>query len=380
MERFAWRMWQGEAGWPGKLARLALLPLEGAWRLATRARNRRYDRTGGVRVEGLDVISVGNLAVGGTGKTPVSAWVVEALDGFSGEPALLLRGYGDDEVRLHRHWSPAVPVMVGADRVAAARRAREAGAAIAVLDDGFQHRRLARSLDVVLLAAGDPVPGAVLPRGPYREPFGALRRADVMVVTRRTEPAEAARAVAEDLRAAGYLTSGAITAGVRLVATDVVPLGAYGSASAGRSTSAEGPTSADGSAPPPPEAASSPAPRVPADDANDEAAPDRALVATAIARSDAFFRDVEALTGATCQLLAFSDHHDFTVADARSIREEAGERPVYVTEKDAIKLAEHATLLGDVRVVRQGLSWDWGEAEVRRRLEALVHRATERTP
>lgn len=374
VERFAWRMWQGEAGWPGKLARLALLPLEGAWRLATRARNRRYDRTGGVRVQGLDVISVGNLAVGGTGKTPVSAWVVEALDGFGGEPALLLRGYGDDEVRLHRHWSPDVPVMVGADRVAAARRAREAGAAIAVLDDGFQHRRLARSLDVVLVAAGDPVPGAVLPRGPYREPFRALRRADVVVVTRRTEPAETARAVAEDLRAAGYLTSGATTSGVHLAAIDVVPLGAY------RAASADGPTPTADSAQPRRGAASGPAPRVPADDALDEAAPDRALVATAIARPEAFLRDVEALTGAICQLLAFSDHHDFTVADARSIRDEAGERPVYVTEKDAIKLVEHATLLGDVRVVRQGLSWDWGEAEVRSRLEALVHRTTERTP
>lgn len=355
MEGFAWRMWQGEAGWPGALARLALLPLEGAWRLATGARNRRYDRTGGVHVEGLEVISVGNLAVGGTGKTPVSAWVVEALDGFGGEPALLLRGYGDDEVRLHRHWSPAVPVMVGADRVAAARRARDAGAVIAVLDDGFQHRRLARSLDVVLLAAGDPVPGAVLPRGPYREPFGALRRADVVVVTRRTETAEAARRVAEDLRAAGHLTSGATTAGAHLAATDVVPLGAYRAASDGPARSR-------------------------ADHDVDGADPGRALVVTAIARPEAFLRDVEALTGAACQLLAFSDHHDFTVADARSIREEAGERPVYVTEKDAVKLAEHATLLGDVRVVRQGLSWDWGEAEVRRRLEALVHRATERTP
>lgn len=350
LERFAWRMWGGHAGWPGALARFALLPLEGAWRLATRARNRRYDRTEGERVEGLDVVSVGNLAVGGTGKTPVSAWIVEVLDVLGAEPALLLRGYGQDEVRLHRHWSPEVPVMTGADRVAAARRAREAGADSAVLDDGFQHRRLARSLDVVLLATGDPVPGAVLPRGPYREPFGALRRADVVVVTRRTESEETARRVAEGLRADGHLLEGTTTAGVHLAATDVVPLTAYRSAAP-----------------------------VPGDDGIQEEAPGGALVATAIARPEAFLRDVETLIGASCELLAFSDHHDFTVGDARGIRERAGDRPVYVTEKDAMKLVQHAAVFHDVRVVRQGLAWDWGEAEVRSRLEALFDGTREST-
>lgn len=380
MERFAWRMWGGEGGWPGALARFALLPLEGAWRLATRARNRRYDRTEGVRVEGLDVVSVGNLAVGGTGKTPVSAWIVEVLDAFGAAPALLLRGYGQDEVRLHRHWSPDVPVMTGPDRVAAARRAREAGADSAVLDDGFQHRRLARSLDVVLLAAGDPVPGAVLPRGPYREPFGALRRADVVVVTRRTESEGTARRVAEGLRAEGHVLEGATTAGVHLAATDVVPLAAYHSATTTGPTPAHHFTPADHSGPTGGGTPSDPAGPVAGDDGIQEAAPGGALVATAIARPEAFLRDVETLTGATCELLAFSDHHDFTVDDVRGIRERAGDRPVYVTEKDAMKLVQHTALLEDVRVVRQGLAWDWGEAEVRRRLEALFDGARESSP
>lgn len=370
MERFAWRMWRGEAGWVGALAGFALLPLEGVWRLATRARNRRYDRAGGVHVEGLDVVSVGNLAVGGTGKTPVSAWVVDTLGALGAEATLLLRGYGEDEVRLHRHWSPDVPVMIGVDRVAAARRARAAGAAMAVLDDGFQHRRLARSLDVVLLAAGDPIPGAVLPRGPYREPWGALRRADVVMVTRRSEPPETARRVVERLRADGYLLEGATTAGVHLVPTDVVPLAAYRPLDTGAPQSGRRP-SAPGRENPPARASR---------DAVQEAAPGGALVVTGIARPEAFLRDVEALTGGTCELLAFSDHHDFTAGDAREIGERAGGRPVYVTEKDAMKLAGHARLPSDVRVVRQGLAWDWGEAEVRSRLDALFRGATERTP
>ncbi|MDX1645734.1 MAG: tetraacyldisaccharide 4'-kinase [Longimicrobiales bacterium] len=368
LERFAWRMWRGEAGWSGSIVRFLLLPLEGVWRLATRARNRRHDRRKGSSVEGLTVVSVGNLAVGGTGKTPVSAWVVEVLREAGARPALLLRGYGDDEVRLHRRWSPRVPVEVGPDRLAGARRLRDEGVDVVVLDDGFQHRRLARALDIVLLAVGDRVPGAVLPRGPYREPLEALRRAHVVVVTRRQESPRQVDALLDRLRRADVLSDATTLGSVRLASRDVTPLSTFaGGGSGGGPDDPSGGSLSTGST-----GGTATRPSAPAGAAS-------VLAVAAVARPEAFREDVSALTGRECQLMAFSDHHEFRRQDARRIREAAGGRPVYVTEKDAVKLAPHVAILGDVRVVGQAVVWERGEAEVRRRVAAAVDGAEEPT-
>lgn len=360
LQRFAWRMWRGEAGLLGQAVGVALLPAEGLWRLATWARNRRFDRSGGARVDGVEVISVGNLAVGGTGKTPMAAWLVDALVELGQRPALLLRGYGEDEARLHGIWNPEVPVIAGEDRVRSARRAERLGADGVVLDDGFQHRRLARSLDVVLLAAEDAVPAPVMPRGPYREPLTALRRADVVLVTRRGGDADAGRARIEELRDEGYVRADAAVAGVRLAVDRVVSLRDFGlgGRNAVRTESPVGP-------PPAPPAGPD------ARELQERVSVPGAVVLTAIARPHAFVRDVEEITGGPVDVRAFADHHDFTPTEAREARAWAGERPIFVTEKDAVKLAEHAALLGDARVVLQRLEWDWGEEEVRGRVGAI---------
>lgn len=369
--RFAWRMWREEAGLLGQAVGILLLPAEGLWRLATWVRNRHFDRSGGVRVDGLEVISVGNLAVGGTGKTPVAAWLVDVLVELGRRPALLLRGYGDDETRLHGMWNPEVPVIAGEDRVQSARRAEEAGADSVVLDDGFQHRRLVRTLDVVLLAAEDPVPAPVMPRGPYREPLTGLRRADVVLVTRRSADADAGRARIEQLRDEGYVRADSAVAGVRLAVDRVVSLRDF----RGRRRDD---ICADGRRP-----RAAPIARDEAEGPREsalEADHPGALVLTAIARPDAFARDVEEITGGPVEVHAFADHHDFTLADVRKARARAGERPVFVTEKDAVKLEEHAEELGDVRVVMQRLAWDWGEEDVRERVRATFGGAPRPSP
>lgn len=367
LHRFAWRMWRDEAGWPGRVVRVLLLPAEALWRLVTGWRNRRWDRRGGSGVDGLAVVSVGNLAVGGTGKTPFSAWVARKLLASGASPALLLRGYGEDETRLHRRWNPGVPALLGADRLESAGRARDGGADVVVLDDGYQHRRLARDLDIVLLAAEDPLPAPVLPRGPYREPLAALRRADAVVVTRRRAGPEVARLLLERLVAARLLREGVVTASVRLAPGGIVPLQEHlgGGAPRGRAGREDGPDAT--------RAAESGSRGVGSAVAGSPELIDP-LVLTAVARPEELCRDVEALTGGEVELLAYADHHDFTAHDAREARARAGARPIVVTEKDAVKLARHLDVLGDTWVLRQSLVWDSGEAALARRL-AEVRRA-----
>jgi tetraacyldisaccharide 4'-kinase len=147
------------------------------------------------------VVSVGNLTVGGTGKTPMVIELTRRLIAAGHHPAVLLRGYrastlGSDEAReLACELGATVPVGVGSDRVQAAARVLSGrpDVDVFVLDDGFQHRRVLRELDLVLIDATEPFGyGHVLPRGLLREPAANLRRADAVIVTRAdqaTDPA-----------------------------------------------------------------------------------------------------------------------------------------------------------------------------------------------
>jgi tetraacyldisaccharide 4'-kinase len=160
------------------------------------------------------VVSVGNLVAGGTGKTPLTAWLAGAFQARGRRVVIVSRGYrgrrreklalvweggrlladasaaGDEPVLLGR-LVPGATVVVGADRVLAARWAvEEHGAEIVLLDDGFQHRRLARDCDVVLLSAADPFGGnRGLPAGLLREgPAEALARAHLLVLSGSSAP------------------------------------------------------------------------------------------------------------------------------------------------------------------------------------------------
>lgn len=163
------------------------------YRVAVSVRNRLYD-FGVCRTHALPIpsICVGNLTAGGTGKTPTVAWVADHLRGRGRRVAIIRRGYrrGDadgpsDETILLRDRLGDVDVIESPDRVAGARDAASRGADVVVLDDGFQHRRAARDLDLVLVDAGDPFGGGhLLPWGYLREPIDALRRAGAIVITR----------------------------------------------------------------------------------------------------------------------------------------------------------------------------------------------------
>ncbi len=166
-------------------------------------RNRRYDRRGPMHALPLPVISVGNITAGGTGKTPLVIDLVDRLRRLGRTPAVIARGYGagsdgpNDEERLIRRRCRDVIYVANPDRIAAARTAHhDFGADVIVLDDGFQHRRLGRTLDIVSIDATCPFGyGHLLPRGLLREPLRSLCRADVVILTRcdQASPTELSR-------------------------------------------------------------------------------------------------------------------------------------------------------------------------------------------
>lgn len=162
-----------------------LAPAEPVFRLGVAARNRWYDRRPPDSAP-IPVVSVGNLTVGGTGKTPVIRWLWDWFARRGSRAAVVTRGYGEDEVALYRRWFGRGAVVAGSDRVAGIGSAWREGHDLALLDDGFQHRRAPRAVDILLVASEDPWRVRLLPVGPYREPLTAARRATHILVTRRT--------------------------------------------------------------------------------------------------------------------------------------------------------------------------------------------------
>jgi tetraacyldisaccharide 4'-kinase len=294
-------LWYGEAP-SARAGRAALAPLEAAWRGAVAARNRLFDR-GVLRSAepALPALSVGNLSVGGTGKTPVAAHVARALRGLGAAPAIVMRGYGDDEPRVHALLNPDVPVFAGSDRLAGARSAREAGCDVVVLDDAFQHRGVRRVVDLVLVAAEQwtHAPRS-LPSGPYREPPASLKRASMVLVTRKSTDASRAREVQDELRR--YTQAPVGIAALRLDAlrggsggVETLPLSSLQGA--------------------------------------------RVLAVAGVGAPRAFARQLEGERGIVT-LAAFPDHHPFSARDASALARRAAEVDFVVcTLKDAVKLA-----------------------------------------
>lgn len=154
-------------------------------------RNRRFDHRQAAKVD-VPVISVGNIVAGGTGKSPMVAWLVHRLCSMGFSPAVALRGYGSDshgssdEAMEHELVLPSIPIIVHPDRHAAISRhlAGDTNVDVVVLDDGFQHRRIHRDLDLVLVDATRPcLDDRLLPAGWLREPAGSLGRADGVIIT-----------------------------------------------------------------------------------------------------------------------------------------------------------------------------------------------------
>ena len=196
---FARRVLSGQQrGIRAALLRAALRAVEPIYAAIIRGRNALYDR-GLLPTQHIPVpvISVGNITVGGTGKTPVVRWLAQRMRHAGLRPAILLRGYRRDRANLSDEaemlhatlndgQSPPVVVHAEPDRVAGATCVlrQHAETNLIILDDGFQHRRIARDFDLVLIDATNPFGyDHVLPRGLLREPLAGLRRAGAFILT-----------------------------------------------------------------------------------------------------------------------------------------------------------------------------------------------------
>jgi tetraacyldisaccharide 4'-kinase len=190
--------WNGEAG-------AALRLLSAVWAVVTGTRNLLYDAgVVAARRAPLPVVSIGGLTAGGAGKTPITADMAARLERAGVRTAILTHGF-EDEMAVHRRLSPHSRVYGGRDRSSLASRARDEGAQIALLDSGFQHRRLHRDLDIIVL---DPVTLGSrllhLPAGPFREGLASLGRADLVILVGRPgstsddcEPADGGKGATE---------------------------------------------------------------------------------------------------------------------------------------------------------------------------------------
>ena len=300
--------WEGGGGFLGGMLRVLTLPLEYGFRKGSGIRNRLYDR--GIlplQRAPIPVISVGNLTVGGSGKTPFSAWLVRELRTRGERPALVAHGYGKDETELHRAWNPDCPVLAEEDRAYAAWKAGKMGATVVVLDDGFQHRRLARDLDILLVASSTPRKVRLLPRGPFRETLMAVQRAGVVVLTQKglTDSPDEMRA-----RLQPYTREAPVRASfVHDGWTDLDgrrhtgPVGDY-------------------------------------------------LAVCGIGDPAGFQRTLMEATGRSGELVPFPDHHDYTWTDVVDLQRQAGSRTLVTTEKDAVKLHAFRKDLPGLRVLK----------------------------
>jgi tetraacyldisaccharide 4'-kinase len=321
-----------------RLVRAILLPLAMVHRGVMLARAAAYGRGWlATRRLPLPAVAVGNLAVGGAGKTPVAAWIAAFYAQLGLRPGVLLRGYGGDEHRVHERLVPLAIVVPDPDRAAGAERARAAGAQVLVLDDAYQRLDVARDLNVALLntetARAAPWP---IPAGPWREGWGALRRADLIVVTRRRAPAYEARRLVQRLAARWP--------GTPVAAVHLALHGFEGMRT-----------------------------RRPAKAA--DLAGKRVVVAAGIADPASFAVQVRA-SGATVQLVAYQDHHPYPPASVAELVEAARAADyVVVTEKDAVKLRDRwpADVPEPLVAVLQ-LHWEVNGQAVERALEGILRR------
>jgi len=275
------------------------------------------------------VLSVGNIAMGGTGKTPLVLYIVQMLLRLGYHPAVLTRGYGRIEPDQVRILSPgdAVPSparILGDEPALIRRRAPEAFLGIAsnrflagelierrlqrpvfVLDDGFQHQRLQRDLDIVLVDGSQSLrAGRMFPRGILREPLSGLRRCDVVLINNAGDDATARRVI-EEVRL--YHPTAALFTCMQKIRA-LVPLSAWA-----------------------------------AENGTDSAIPPSAFLVAALGNPERFEQDVQRLGIQIRGSKFFRDHAWLTPRDWADCIEQARRKKadaIILTEKDAIKLPE----------------------------------------
>ena len=301
------------------------------------------------------VISLGNLTTGGTGKTPLAAWLAQWLVARGRRPGLLSRGYrslesqapgdakaghdtaGNDEKRVLDRLCPLVPHLQQRDRIGAARRLiNESACDVLILDDGFQHRRLHRSLDLVLIDATQPWGfGHLLPRGLLRESPSNLRRADLTAITRADQVSDIERKQLKSvlLRQTGHETCVEVAfAPRRLIGVD---------------GSVRDLTSVSGC---------------------------RAFAFCGIGNPGGF-RKTLARIGLACDVRSFPDHHHYQPAELRELSNAAhgcSADVALTTLKDLVKISESDWSGPPLYAVETGVEFLSGEECLIERLQRLI--------
>ena len=336
-------VWLGR-GKKARALRALLTPAEMLYGLAATGRAKFYDwHLLKAEEFSVPVLSIGNMTVGGTGKTPVAAWFASQLKRRGVTPAIVLRGYGGDETMVHERLNPGVPVIAAPDRVRGIREAIAHGVDVVVLDDAFQHRRARRDADVVLVSAdgwsGRP---RLLPVGPWREPLRSARRATLLIITRKVANDEAVAEVKHALQNAASRVPTAIA--------HISPA-SLTSTSTGQTLPLQTLAGAD-------------------------------LTAVAgIAHPDSFFKQLTEL-GAVVRPFSFSDLHDYTRAEAKVLAAEASNSDFVVcTLKDAVKLeALWPAEAGSLWYVSQRLRIEEGQNHIERLLDDFSSLGTSAHP
>ena len=293
------------------VVRVILLPLYLLYLLVVTTRNALYD-AGLVSTTKVDVpvTSIGNLTVGGTGKTPLVIALAQRAVAAGKRVAIVARGYGavadaagnTDEVALMAARVPQAEVVMSPNKTVGAREAASRGVDLILVDDGFQHRRLERDLDVLVVDATAPISnGYVVPMGGLREPPSGIGRADVMVLTHHES------LTPEDIE--GVVASlSAYRRDIPIVRATHTPIGVRPVAG-GELRPVESLAGQD------------------------------VFLFCGIASPAGFRRTVEGLGAHVTGGAGFADHHDFTASSIAEVRAEARTALLVCTEKDAAKVA-----------------------------------------
>ncbi len=330
------------------MLRSALGAVAVPYRWTVEWRNRRYDSgSAAVHRAGVPVISVGNLTLGGTGKSPMVEWLARWFLERGQKVGILSRGYGsqtgpNDEARELAWKLPDVPHLQNPDRVAAARQAIvRHGCQVLVLDDGFQHRRIGRDLDIVLLDALEPFGfERIFPQGTLREPIKNLARADAIALSRADLlPMEQRQAIRDRVLA---LAPHALW--LEIAHTPQTLLGQ-------------------------PSAAEQPL---------DSLRQRRILAFCGLGNPAGFRHTLQRCGYEVAEFREFPDHHLYTVADLESLAASARQRDVFAvvcTQKDLVKIS--VANLGDrpLWAVKIGTEILAGRSELERELKSCIANA-----
>jgi len=277
----------------------------------------------------VPVISVGGLAIGGSGKTPLTVAVARHLADAGSSVAVLTAGYAD-ELAVHAAANPDIRVAGGRDRRTLAIEAAQAGSTVVVLDSGFQHRRLHRDLDIVAIFVDYRGNRRLLPAGPFRERWASLSRADAVVLVRRQAPPAAAGCLSGEIQGA-FLGTHVATARIRPIGLE--PL---------------------------------------TEAAREVGTPDPQVAVAGIMWPGAFFGALGELGLSPGNRISLADHAPVNRSTRTAIVDQAGAGGVVCTGKDAAKLVASVPATVPIWSLLEQVSWEEGGDAL---LEAAVRTA-----